>query len=81
MPGLEANGSSSAGNMWYSLDHSYAHFVSFSAETDYPNAYHTPWPTPQFHSLTRPRLLGMQRMRHVTTRHDTDLTRRSSAIR
>ena len=34
MPGLGANGSSSAGNMWYSLDHSYAHFVSFSAETD-----------------------------------------------
>src|SRR5688572_23316083 len=37
MPGLEENGSNS--NMWYSLDYSYAHFVSFSAETDYPNAY------------------------------------------
>lgn len=36
MPGLEENGSNS--NMWYSLDYSYAHFVSFSAETDYPNA-------------------------------------------
>jgi hypothetical protein len=36
MPGEESGSNS---NMWYSMDYSYAHFISFSAETDYPDAY------------------------------------------
>jgi hypothetical protein len=64
--------------MWYSLDYSYAHFVSFSAETDYPNAYthlNSRLQTVSFtDALTSP-WNATHATRHGTSCHDTHDTR------
>jgi len=39
MPGEESGSNTS---MYYSFDYSWAHFVSISSETDYPNRYLPP---------------------------------------